>query len=92
MTLPSPPGGLPPGVHLEAYVRTGAERDEHQLRILGDASRGYLLAGTLALGAEALEEFWFISIEEAISAAESVGVAREDWSSMTSAADAGQDV
>jgi hypothetical protein len=90
MTLPSAPGGLPPGVHLEAYARTDAEQEEHQLRILGDASRGYLLAGTLALGAEALEEFWFTSIEDAISAAESVGVARDDWSSMPSAADAGQ--
>jgi hypothetical protein len=89
MTLPPMPGGLPPGVHLEAYACSGASQDEHQLRILGDTNRGYLLAGTLALGAEALDEFWFSSIEEAISAAESVGVARGDWSSMPSAADAG---
>jgi hypothetical protein len=89
MTMRSAPGGLPPGVHLEAYARTSAEQ-EHQLRILGDANRGYLLAGTLALGAETLEEFWFTSIEDAISAAESVGVARADWSSMPSAVDGRQ--
>jgi hypothetical protein len=50
------------------------------LRILGDDERGYLLVGDF--GAEhgiELEDFWFPTLEQLLTAAESVGVPRDAW-------------
>jgi len=53
-----------------------------QLRILGDDTRGYLLAGIPE--AELNDnEFWFSILDDALAAAERLGVSRDRWRDIT---------
>jgi hypothetical protein len=72
---------LPPGLHLQADVTlgSGADATRHQLRLLGDERRGYLLVGLAALPDGEDAEFWFATVEEAKQAAAEHGVRLEDW-------------
>jgi len=71
------PAALRLAAEVELPAPAGATR---WLRIVGDDQRGYLLSGDLELWpAPAVEEFWFPTIEEAIAAAERVGIPRAAW-------------
>lgn len=76
---------MPPGVHLKSEVvgpfATGPVR--YQLRILGDPTRGYLLAGLSSLPAAQQGEFWFESLEAAKRAAQAYGVPLDSWTEIT---------
>jgi hypothetical protein len=61
--------------------REGADRGVHLwLRILGDDLRGYLVVGDIdPAGGLELDDFWFPTLEVAITAAERAGVPRPVW-------------
>ncbi len=71
--------GIPPGVHLMASGDSG-----HQLRILGDDARGYLLAGLANVLDTEQREFWFANLAEAIDAAARLGVPADAWTEIMS--------
>ena len=76
---------IPPGIHLRAEVSHG----HHQLRILGDEARGFLLAGTSGLPpADAESALWFASVEEAMQAAQEFGVELTAWTEIKSVGEA----
>jgi hypothetical protein len=77
------PNALPPGVHLSAEVMA-ADGIAHQLRIVGDDRRGYLLAGLDAISSDPEAEFWFAGLEAAQQAAVPFGVAVAQWSEIAS--------
>ena len=79
--VPSP-RGIPPGVHLCAEVFAGGRH--HQLRILGDDERGYLLVGLSALPGHEADEFWFPTLDGATGMGSEVGVPPGGWGEIES--------
>jgi hypothetical protein len=73
-------GEIPPGVHIQA-VFASAEGRTRQLRILGDDRRGYLVAGITGTANDG--DFWFRTLDEALSRAERLGVRRDEWTEIT---------
>ncbi|HEY4099213.1 MAG TPA: putative quinol monooxygenase [Baekduia sp.] len=77
--------GLPPGTQLHAQcVRDGAD---HQVRLLGDEARGYLLTGTLPDLHNLLDEIWFAELADALAAATRLGIPRDAWAAVTAVQD-----
>ncbi len=81
----SSPGEFPPGCQLYAEVTAPGPEGAviHQLRIVGDDRRGYLLAG-LASVADDDAEFWFATVGEAKRAAVRFGVDERRWQRLES--------
>jgi hypothetical protein len=84
---PPPRDRLPPGVQLSAEVRSRGPSGlvTHQLRIVGDDQRGYLLAGlSCVAGDDDDAEFWFATLEEAKRAAVRYGADELGWQPLDS--------
>ena len=78
-------GELPPGRQLYAEVALPERTDRtHQLRIVGDDRRGYLLAGLSPLANSESAEFWFPTLSEAKRAAIPFGVDEGAWKRLES--------
>jgi hypothetical protein len=73
---------LPPAERYEAPVGDVVivRDDVPSLRILGDGQRGYLLQrGSEEMQWPEYQEFWFATLDEAMSAAVRLGVSRDAW-------------
>jgi len=74
---------LPPGVHLHATFVIEEETIVcFPVRLLGDETRGYLLAGLPHLPELDGAEVWFPTLAAALAAGERLGVARESWTDL----------
>jgi quinol monooxygenase YgiN len=78
-------GGIPPGMQLQAFcVFDGIE---HQMRLLGDEDRGFLLSGTIPEYDQLLGEIWFGQLDDAFAAATRLGIPRDGWSAVSAVED-----
>lgn len=70
----------PEALRLVVEVTIDAAGATRWLRILGDDERGYLIVGDIEREAgRPLEDFWFPTLDEALTAAQRVGIPREAW-------------